>query len=121
MAMAALPTTLITGFLGSGKTTLLNGLLAHEGMADTAVIINEFGEIGLDHLLIERAFEDAVLLKSGCICCTVGGDRDHRLGRPRTHPPHHHGRAHASAALPRRPGGDHGRCRQRAISARYPL
>jgi len=72
--MAALPTTLITGFLGSGKTTLLNGLLAHEGMADTAVIINEFGEIGLDHLLIERAFEDAVLLKSGCICCTVRGD-----------------------------------------------
>jgi G3E family GTPase len=72
--MAALPTTLITGFLGSGKTTLLNGLLAHDGMADTAVIINEFGEIGLDHLLIERAFEDAVLLKSGCICCTVRGD-----------------------------------------------
>jgi G3E family GTPase len=70
----ALPTTLITGFLGSGKTTLLNGLLAHEGMADTAVIINEFGEIGLDHLLIESAFEDAVLLKSGCICCTVRGD-----------------------------------------------
>ena len=70
----ALPTTLITGFLGSGKTTLLNGLLAHEGMADTAVIINELGEIGLDHLLIESAFEDAVLLKSGCICCTVRGD-----------------------------------------------
>ena len=70
----ALPTTLITGFLGSGKTTLLNGLLSHPGMADTAVIINEFGEIGLDHLLIETAFEDAVLLKSGCICCTVRGD-----------------------------------------------
>src|SRR5580658_7230546 len=70
----ALPTTLITGFLGSGKTTLLNGLLAHAGMADTAVIINEFGEIGLDHLLIESSFEDAVLLKSGCICCTVRGD-----------------------------------------------
>ena len=70
----ALPTTLITGFLGSGKTTLLNGLLAHPGMADTAVIINEFGEIGLDHLLVESAFEDAVLLKSGCICCTVRGD-----------------------------------------------
>src|ERR1700722_10626697 len=70
----ALPTTLITGFLGSGKTTLLNGLLSHPGMADTAVIINEFGEIGLDHLLIESSFEDAVLLKSGCICCTVRGD-----------------------------------------------
>ena len=73
-APAALPTSLITGFLGSGKTTLLNGLLAHPGMADTAVIVNEFGEIGLDHLLIETAFEDAVLLKSGCICCTVRGD-----------------------------------------------
>src|ERR1700693_3183637 len=71
---AALSTTLITGFLGSGKTTLLNGLLSHPDMADTAVIINEFGEIGLDHLLIESAFEDAVLLKSGCICCTVRGD-----------------------------------------------
>ncbi|HUZ75513.1 MAG TPA: GTP-binding protein [Stellaceae bacterium] len=70
----AVPATLITGFLGSGKTTLLNGLLAHPGMADTAVIVNEFGEIGLDHLLIETAFEDAVLLKSGCICCTVRGD-----------------------------------------------
>jgi G3E family GTPase len=68
------PTALITGFLGSGKTTLLNGLLQHPGMADTAVIVNEFGEIGLDHLLIETAFEDAVLLKSGCICCTVRGD-----------------------------------------------
>jgi G3E family GTPase len=73
-APAALPTSLITGFLGSGKTTLLNGLLAHPGMADTAVIVNEFGEVGLDHLLIETAFEDAVLLKSGCICCTVRGD-----------------------------------------------
>ncbi len=69
-----LPTTLITGFLGSGKTTLLNGLLSHSAMADTAVIVNEFGEIGLDHLLIETAFEDAVLLRSGCICCTVRGD-----------------------------------------------
>ncbi len=73
-AAEVLPTTLITGFLGSGKTTLLNGLLAHAGMADTAVIVNEFGEVGLDHLLIETAFEDAVLLKSGCICCTVRGD-----------------------------------------------
>jgi G3E family GTPase len=68
------PATLITGFLGSGKTTLLNGLLAHPAMGDTAVIVNEFGEIGLDHLLIETAFEDAVLLKSGCVCCTVRGD-----------------------------------------------
>ena len=68
------PTELITGFLGSGKTTLLNGLLAHPEMRDTAVIVNEFGEVGLDHLLIDTAFEDAVLLRSGCICCTVRGD-----------------------------------------------
>src|SRR6185312_14446702 len=68
------PTVLITGFLGSGKTTLLNGLLAHPEMRDTAVIVNEFGEVGLDHLLIDTAFEDAVLLRSGCICCTVRGD-----------------------------------------------
>jgi G3E family GTPase len=68
------PASLITGFLGSGKTTLLNALLADPGMKDTAVIVNEFGEIGLDHLLIESAFADAVLLKSGCICCTVRGD-----------------------------------------------
>ncbi len=76
----SLPTVLITGFLGSGKTTLLNGLLRHPGMADTAVIINEFGEVGLDHLLIETAFEDAVLLKSGCICCTVRGDLVDTMG-----------------------------------------
>ncbi len=75
-----LPTALITGFLGSGKTTLLNGLLRHPGMADTAVIINEFGEVGLDHFLIETAFEDAVLLKSGCICCTVRGDLVDTMG-----------------------------------------
>ena len=68
------PASLFTGFLGSGKTTLLNALLTHPGMKETAVIVNEFGEIGLDHLLIESAFEDAVLLKSGCICCTVRGD-----------------------------------------------
>jgi G3E family GTPase len=65
---------LITGFLGSGKTTLLNRLLRHPGMSDTAVIVNEFGEIGLDHLLIETALDSAVLLKSGCLCCTLRGD-----------------------------------------------
>lgn len=65
---------LITGFLGSGKTTLLNRLLRHPGMGDTAVIVNEFGEIGLDHLLIETALDNAVLLNSGCLCCTLRGD-----------------------------------------------
>jgi len=71
---APVPVALITGFLGSGKTTLLNALLRQPDLRNTAVIVNEFGEIGLDHLLIETAFEDAVLLKSGCVCCTVRGD-----------------------------------------------
>jgi G3E family GTPase len=66
--------SLITGFLGSGKTTLLNSLLRHPGLGDTAVIVNEFGEIGLDHLLIETSLDSAVLLKSGCLCCTLRGD-----------------------------------------------
>ncbi len=69
-----LPVLVLTGFLGSGKTTLLNRLLRGPALADAAVIVNEFGEIGIDHLLVEQAFEDAVLLKSGCICCTVRGD-----------------------------------------------
>jgi G3E family GTPase len=73
-AANAVPVTIITGFLGSGKTTVLNRLLKLPSLADTAVIINEFGAVGLDHLLIEQAIEDAVLLKNGCICCTVRGD-----------------------------------------------
>jgi G3E family GTPase len=68
------PLTLLTGFLGAGKTTLLNRLLKHEEMAGTAVLINEFGEIGLDHLLVERLDEETVLLNAGCLCCTVRGD-----------------------------------------------
>ncbi len=66
--------TLITGFLGSGKTTLLRHLLDDPAMADTAVLINEFGEIGLDHQLLERIDERMVLLQSGCLCCTVRGE-----------------------------------------------
>ena len=69
-----IPVSIITGFLGSGKTTLLNHLVRRPGMADTAVIVNEFGEIGIDHLLIEQAFEDTVLLENGCICCSIRGD-----------------------------------------------
>lgn len=68
------PVSIITGFLGSGKTTLLNHLLQHPQMAGSAVIVNEFGEIGLDHLLIATPNENTVLLSSGCICCTVRGD-----------------------------------------------
>ena len=64
----------ITGFLGSGKTTLLNHLVSEPAMANTAVIINEFGEVGIDHVLVEKAFEDALLLSNGCLCCTIRGD-----------------------------------------------
>jgi G3E family GTPase len=71
---ALIPVTLLTGFLGSGKTTVLNHVLKEPGMAATAIIVNEFGEIGLDHLLVERSSEDVVLLNSGCLCCTVRGD-----------------------------------------------
>lgn len=68
------PVHLFTGFLGSGKTTLLKRLLADPALADTAVLINEFGEIGLDHHLVERIDDTMVLLQSGCVCCTVRGE-----------------------------------------------
>ena len=73
------PVTVLTGFLGSGKTTLLNGLLRQQALGDTAVIINEFGEIGLDHLLVERVDGEMVLLQSGCICCTIRSDLEAAL------------------------------------------
>lgn len=63
---------ILTGFLGSGKTTLLNALLRDPQLADTAVIVNEFGEVGLDHLLVEAASGDVILLDSGCLCCAIG-------------------------------------------------
>jgi G3E family GTPase len=69
-----IPVSVITGFLGSGKTTLLGHLLRHPGMADTAVIINEFGEIGLDHQFVEAVDGETVVMNSGCLCCTVRGD-----------------------------------------------
>ncbi|MDD3353152.1 GTP-binding protein [Zoogloea sp.] len=68
------PVTLLTGFLGAGKTTVLNHLLRQPGMAGTVVLMNEFGAVPLDHLLVERIDENFVLLESGCICCTVRGD-----------------------------------------------
>jgi G3E family GTPase len=69
-----LPVSVLTGFLGSGKTTLLKHLLTQPGLDKVAVIVNEFGEIGLDHTLIESSSEGVVLLNSGCLCCTVRGD-----------------------------------------------
>ena len=68
------PVNLITGFLGSGKTTLLQRLLADPALGDTAVLINELGEVGLDHHLLERIDETMVLLQSGCLCCTIRGE-----------------------------------------------
>lgn len=66
--------SLLTGFLGSGKTTLLNRLLRHADMAKTAVLVNEFGDIGIDHLLVESVDEEMVQLTTGCLCCAVQGD-----------------------------------------------
>lgn len=72
--MARIPIAIVTGLLGSGKTTLLNRLLRDPDMARTAVVINEFGEIGLDHALIATGGDTVVLLENGCLCCSVRGD-----------------------------------------------
>ncbi|MEP1442720.1 MAG: GTP-binding protein [Hyphomicrobiales bacterium] len=66
--------SIITGFLGAGKTTLLNQLLASPQMANAAVIINEFGDVSLDHLLVESGDDDVIELSSGCLCCTIRGE-----------------------------------------------
>ena len=68
------PVTVVTGFLGSGKTTLLSRALGTAEMANTAVLVNEFGKVGLDHHLLRRADEKTVLLEHGCVCCTTRGD-----------------------------------------------
>ena len=69
-----IPVTLLTGFLGAGKTTLLNHLLRQPQMEGSAVLINEFGAVGVDHHLVEKVDESLVVLDSGCICCSVQGD-----------------------------------------------
>ncbi|MDE0308070.1 MAG: GTP-binding protein [Albidovulum sp.] len=73
------PLHVLTGFLGSGKTTLLQQLLADSAYADTAVIVNEFGEVGLDHLLLEEVEEGVLLMQNGCICCTIRSDLQETL------------------------------------------
>lgn len=74
-----MPVNLITGFLGSGKTTLLNRVLGDRRMARSLVLVNEFGEVGLDHLFMQSVSGDMVLLQSGCVCCTIRGDLDKAL------------------------------------------
>jgi G3E family GTPase len=68
------PVTVLTGYLGAGKTTLLNRLLKDPALADTAVIINEYGDVAIDHLLVERASDGIIQLSEGCLCCTVRGE-----------------------------------------------
>ena len=76
-----IPITLLTGFLGAGKTTLLNAVLSDSKNGRVAVIVNEFGEAGLDHHLIEKSSDDVVLMQSGCLCCSIRGDLSKTIER----------------------------------------
>jgi len=72
--IAPIPVSILTGFLGSGKTTLLNRLLKDPELRDTAVLVNEFGDVGIDHLLVEQSSDGVIELSDGCLCCTVRGE-----------------------------------------------
>jgi G3E family GTPase len=73
-ARSRIPVTLVTGFLGSGKTTLINAALRSPELSKTVVVVNEFGEVGLDHKLFARSSDSVIVLENGCLCCTVRSD-----------------------------------------------
>ena len=113
---------MLTGFLGAGKTTVLNHLLRQPALARTAVLVNEFGEIGIDHLLVEKLDENTVLLNAGCLCCTVRGDLTRALRgdaaarAPRRDQPHRD-----RNDRPRRAGADPGHADERSGGRLAPI